>query len=546
MEKILKLEHNDDITAIRSRIDFLFPPLAPEQTPAKAEKRRLLLIIPRKNKALHSLVNMKLLARAAQAKGVELAIVSGQPTVRDYAKEVGLKAFGNAHYAKWAGWMTSNPPVASAGETTPPLAVAEPEAGPADVVKGKKSPAKRKGRQKYTVVQGSGRVGCFQQLVALLALLALAFVLVLGALALLPEATVTLTPVAKVVETRMVVKADPEAKDVDFQNLTFPARKMQVELELDDAIETIDTELGPVGYSQGTVIFVNRTPDEQVIPISTTLSTSVGEQILFSTAQTVTIPAGIDATVSTTVVAMEPGPKGNARAGQINRFAETSYALLARVVNEQPFTGGSVEPTRIVVPADKERLQAHLQQKIQQEGLKQLQAQLGEQEFIPPESLAVIVLDINYNEFAGDFSDTFSGEMQAVVRGTVVGGYNANRLALAALQAQVPPGYDLDIDGLHFGAGEVLDVQENGVTFRVFANGKAVPKIDPLAVADEIAWLPVGEAQALLSQHYDLAAVPGVDLYPAWALNYVGRLPFVPLRINVVVNDAVSLMAEGN
>lgn len=546
MEKILKLDNSDDITAIRSRIDFAFPPLTPEQLADKDLKRRLLVEIPRKNKALRSLVNMKLLARAAQAKGIELAIVSGHPAVRDYAKTAGVKAFGTTRAAQWAGWMKSRPDVTAPEETAPPVAVADPAGEAAAGTKAKSSRSKRKNRKKYKVVEGSGRVGCFQQLGALIALLVLAFVLILGVFAFLPEATVTLTPVAETVEADLIVKADPDVEDVDFQTLTFPAHKVQVELELDGTIETTETELGPTGFGEGVVTFINRTPDEQVIPISTTLSTSVGEQILFTIVQTATIPPGEGATTSTVAIAVEPGPKGNARAGQINRFADPSYALAARVVNEQPFTGGSLEPTKIVVEDDKERLQAHLRQKIQEEGLRQLEARLGEQEFIPPETLQVIVLDVTYNEFSGDFSDTYSGEMQAVVRGTVVGGYNANRLALAALEAQVPSGYTLDVEGLHFGAGEVLDVRDGTVSFKVFSNGRAVPKIDPHDVADDIAWLPVGEAQALLNQRYDLAAVPGVELAPPWAVEYVGRLPFIPLRINVVVNDTVAFMAEEN
>jgi hypothetical protein len=199
----------------------------------------------------------------------------------------------------------------------------------------------------------------------------------------------------------------------------------------------------------------------------------------------------------------------------------------------------------VVVQDDKERLQAHLNQKIQQEGYRLLEESLGEQEFVPPETLQVIVLDVTYNEFAGDVSDTFSGEMQAVVRGTVVGGYNANRLALAALEAQVPPGYVLDIEGLHFGAGEILDVRDRVVTFRVVADGRVTPQIDPQKVAGAVTWLSVGEAQARLAQQYDLAAVPGVELQPDWARQWVGRLPFIPLRIDVVINDAVTLMADG-
>ena len=189
-------------------------------------------------------------------------------------------------------------------------------------------------------------------------------------------------------------------------------------------------------------------------------------------------------------------------------------------------------------------MQAHLRQLIYQAGLAQLQDSLAEQEFISPETLQVIVLDVTYNEFAGDVSDTFSGEMQAVVRGTIVGGYNANRLALAALEAQVPPGYELDIEGLRFGAGEVLDVQDGVVTFRIFAEGQAVPVIDPNQVAKDIAWMPVGEAQALLNQQYELATVPAVELKPDWVVEWLGRLPISPLRIGVTVDDAVTLVAE--
>jgi hypothetical protein len=377
----------------------------------------------------------------------------------------------------------------------------------------------------------------------LVLVLVLALALIFGLVMLLPEATVTLTPVAQPVETELIVKASPNVKTVDFENLEFPARTSQVELALPGSIETVETELAPVGYAQGTVALINRTDAEQTIPISTTVSTSAGELVEFRTAQTATIPAGIGAVTATQVIAVEPGPQGNLSAGKVNRFVNSTYALAARVINEQPLTGGTMEPAKVVVQDDKERLQAHLRQLVYQEGLRQLRESLGEQEFISPETLQVIVLDMTYNEFSGDFSDTFSGEMQAVVRGTVVGGYNANRLALAALQTQVPPGYELDIEGLQFGAGEVLDVQGDVVTFKIFAMGRAIPVIQPHDVAQEIAWLPVGEAQALLGRRYRLATVPGVELEPDWALTWLGRLPYSPLRIKVIVGEPITLVA---
>jgi hypothetical protein len=553
MEQVIVLDESDDITAVRSRLDFAQSHRARQsiQDAGGRKPTRFLLIVPRKNQALQSLVNMKLLARWAQGRAVELAIDSVQPSVRDYAKEAGIKAFGSQARAKWAGWITEQTPVVTIEETIAPVAMTpsaqELEADPAR----KEIKRRRRQKKKYKVVTGSSRPNTFslvvQQVGVLLLILVLALFLVMGVIALLPRATVTVTPVARPVETEMVVRADPNVESVDFETLTFPARVAQAELELFGEIETVETELAPRGLATGQVVFINRTADEQVIPISTTLATSAGEAVEFSTVETATIPVGVGATSTPTlVIAVEPGPKGNVAAGQLNRFARPSYALLARVINEQPLNGGTLEPEKIVVQTDKERLDAYLRQKVQQAGLSRLQASLGEQEFIPPESVQVIVLDVNYQEFSGDFSDTFGGEMQAVIRATVIGGYNANRLALAALEAQVPPEHELDLEGLNFGAGEILDIQAGIVTFRIFASGQAIPVIDGRTVARDIAWLSVGEAQELLGQQHRLATVPGVEVEPAWLAGLLGRLPLSPLRINVIVNDAITYVAEGS
>jgi hypothetical protein len=532
MEQILELEITDDITSIRNWIETVVPVLVcqarQQGQPHKSAAPRLLLVAPRKNQAVQSLVNLKVLARIAKNRAVELAIVTTHPTVMDYAKEASMKTFGSVGNARRAGWIKA------AAATLPAKSALYPATAPA----GRVAP-KRRQRKKYVLVLGSGRIGLLQQAAGLVLAIGLAAVLLVGVVALLPQATVTLVPVAKPVETELIVKANPAVKSVNFETLEFPARVSQVELALAGQIETVETELAPVGKAQGRVVFINRTDAPQTIPISTTVATSAGQQIEFITTFTATIPAGVGAITATTVMAVEPGPQGNVSAGKITRFTNQNFGLVARVINEETFSGGTKEPARVVVQDDKERLRAHLQQLVYQEGLKQLRDALGEQEFISPETLQVIVLDVSYREFAGDVSDTFSGEMQAVVRGTVVGGYNANRLALAALQSQVPPGYELDIEGLHFGAGEVLDVSEGLVTFKVFANGRATPVIDPHRVAGDVTWLSIGEAQARLEKIYPLVAAPGVEVTPEWAGAWFGRLPLSSVRIKVIIGEAV-------
>lgn len=543
MEQILHLDNTDDITSIKSRIDFLLPTLTRQSVQATGhpERPRLVLVVPRKNKALHSLVNMKILARAVQSRTVDVAIVSGNPAVRDNAKIAGLKLFGSVRAARRAGWVTAQTPEARPEASLPPLAEA---AGQIPASRGKA----RSKKKKFVVVAGDRPAGSLKYLAQQIGMLALivllAGILVAGFIGLLPEATVTITPIAQAVKTELIVKADPDAESVDFATLTFPARKQQVELSLTGEIETVKTELAPFDKATGQVTFINRTEDAHIIPISTTLSTAAGEPVEFLTVVTATIPAGVDAITTTPVIAVEPGPPGNVGAGQINRFSDAGFGLLARVVNERATGGGTLAPRKIVTEDDKPRLDAYLQQQIQQEGLAQLKASLAEQEFIPPESVQVIVLDKKYREFSGDFSDVFGGQMQAVVRSTVIGGYNANRLALAALEAQVPPGYKLDIEGLQFGAGEVLGTENGITTFKIFASGKAVPVIDNRRVADSIAWLPVGDAQNRLSEQYDLATVPGIEVKPDWLAEYLGRLPFSPLRIQVNINVAAAPVAD--
>jgi hypothetical protein len=549
MKQIIELENNDDITSIRSRIDFVLPELtrqAVQEGGGEANRPRLLLLVPRQNKALHSLVNMKLLARAVNSRAVAVALVSNNPTIRDFAREAGLKVFGSRRAAKWAGWIASDTPVAATALTLPPPAAPEMPAAPTTASRRRN----RRARKKYVVLPGESRTGRLkyiaQQLGMLILIVMLAFVLVIGFIGLVPQATVTVTPLSKPVETELIVKADPDVDTLDYQTLTFPARREQVELRLSGEIETIKTELTPVDPARGQVTFINRTEIEQTIPATTTVAATAGEAVEFVTTISATIPAGIGSTASASIIAVEPGRKGNVAAGQINRFTDPGFNLLARVTNESGTSGGDIAPARIVTEDDKPRLDAYLRQKVQQEGLAELKAALGEQEFIPPESVEVIVLDIKYKEFSGDFSDTFTGEIQAVVRSTVIGGYNANRLALAALERQVPPGYKLDVAGLSFGAGEVL-AYENGIaTFRIFASGQAVPIINGAAIAEDIAWLPIGDAQTLLAEQYDLAGVPGIDLQPDWLVDYLGRLPFSPLRIRVFINEAVTALTEGN
>jgi hypothetical protein len=536
MEYILQLESLDDMASIRGRIDRVLP----VGETVLQTRRRLLLVIPDKNTAMQKLVNMKLLARVADNKVLEIALVTDQPVVRDYAREVGFKVFGSIRAAKRSRWISDGAPVALSNQTLPPVLSPQPIETETSRLSQKQTRIKR-----YKVVTGSGIISWWHQGMSLVLTGLLAIAFVLGVVFLLPQATVTLTPVARTVTTDLIVQGDPAAKAVDFETLTFPARVAQVELSLVGKVDTIEAEFAPAGFASGMVTIINKTDVSQTVPPSTTLTTSSGEYVEFSTLITVEVPGQIDGIATVSVIATEPGPIGNVGVGQVSRFLDPQYSVDLRAINQSSFGGGTYELTRIVVNDDKDRLREHLIQEMHKEGLKRLQESLGKQEFISPDTIQVIPLALTFKEFSGDFSDTFSGDMQAVVRGTVVGGYNANQLALVALETQVPDGFKLDAKGLHFGAGEVLKTENGVVSFRIIASGLIVPEIDPHQVAQEVAWLSIGEAQNRLAKLYDLATVPGVELEPAWLISGLGRLPYSSVRVDVIIKDAVTLLPDG-
>ena len=328
MEQVIELTTEDDIVAIRSKLEM-------------SEARRVLMVAPGGNETLHSLVNMKLLARAADNLNIQLALVTGNARMRDMAKEAGLKTYSSEWWARRTGFVGGAAEKAAANESLPPqLHVLETPTPPRVRIEDKK----------LVLVVGSGRVSIWQHLLSILliGLLGLAVVMLIFVLA--PKARVTVTPQVEVISTEITVTADPapDVTRIDVENNRIPARPVQVELTLFAEIPTIDKEAAPTDFARGSLVLFNRTQDEQIIPISTTVRTSSGVPIEFITTQTATIPAGTGATTTTAIIAREPGPEGNVSSGQINRFANPTLGLLARVINEAPTLGGAVKQAGVV------------------------------------------------------------------------------------------------------------------------------------------------------------------------------------------------------
>lgn len=531
--QMIHLDPNDDAAVVRDRLEW-------------AEAERVLLVLPSRNRALRSLVSLKLIARYASSTGHIAALVTPDPRVGELAAEAGLITFSSVEHACRSQWLKSTGEVSeqdSSSETvTAYEEVTDPDKVPGVLLPDR--PFRKIVRPKWLPVfriKSVRRLSPSQVLTRRL-LSALGFLILLAVLSamigvvmllLYPEGSIHLRPKRTPVRTELTLRAAPQAERVNYQTLDIPARLAQVELRDVGVIAPSGASALPTERASGAVTFINRTLQEVTVPISTTVSTSRGLNVRFATNITATLPAVLNATAVVTITAVDPGPIGNVAAGQINRIENPILARQLAVINEMPTSGGAVKQAGVVTREDKDRLWSIVLQKMYQEGYNRLKDELAEQEFLPPESVIVLPLEgIFTPSLDGEQAEQLSLDMHAVVRGTVIATQYANQLGLAALQVEIPKGYKLDPRSLQFEIGQVLSVADDrSVTFTIRASAEAIAQIDTNQIASTVRGLPVGQAQQLLAQQLPLAETPFVSVEPDW----LGRLPWLPFRIRVDV-----------
>ena len=71
--------------------------------------------------------------------------------------------------------------------------------------------------------------------------------------------------------------------------------------------------------------------------------------------------------------------------------------------------------------------------------------------------------------------------------------------------------------------------------FDIAAKGRAEAIVDRSAVRDAVRGLAPSSAVQALGQHFALAEPATVSLGPEWVAEHWGRLPWLPIRTDVVV-----------
>jgi len=493
MEQVIYLKPDDDMAAISGSLEH-------SQAP------RLILVIPPNSRALTNPVHLKLLKRRARALALEVALVTRDEEVRKLASEQGFAVFPSlkrAQKSHWSGPPPEERPLPPFRGLPPRPTTPPPRTYP--------TPS----REQRALAWGLIGIGLF-------------FVLVL-ALLLVPNATVTLIPVTEEVEASVSVQVSTEVARVNPEKGLVPARLVREEMEGKAQIPTTGRRDRPDQHARGTVIFTNLTAEPVLIPAGTIVRTSTGVNVRFTTLTTVTLPGTIQATVEAEVEAVDPGPSGNVQAYLINRI-EGPLQARVRVINDKPTHGGTVRQVGVVTLADKERIRSSLLRQLQQEAYARLTSQAGEEEFILAESLSTLVIDEVYDKFVDEEADFLGLSMRVVVNGLAVRKEDLKAIALKALEGRIREGYRLIPQGLRFEVGSV-EKEGDKVSMELRARGFMIPHIDENQIKAMIRGQPIPLAEKVLYRHLSLAMGPSVKVTPSWWK----RMPWLPMRIRLLI-----------
>ena len=505
MQQVIYLDANDDLPAIRHLLEG-------------AQAKQVLLVLPKGYQPLRDPLNLRMLRRSAEDLALDLVLVTQDGRTRQIAAKEGVAFVASVRKGQRGRWRRRSPRRSSA------------EQAAVDRMAGLRAGWGDKGYGDRAIVWAGRFLG--------LALFVFLLLLILGLGAILiPEARITLVPFRQPVEAILQLRADPEVSRPNTASLTIPARVLEVQVERTDQIATVSKRDAPDATATGVVTFINQTVAPQEILTDTLVRTTTGTTVRFKTVTTATLGSGVGSRAEVQIEALAPGPLGNVPAATINEVETPGLRGKVSVINPAPTEGGGVKQVGVVTRVDMDRLKAQLFEELQQQAFLELQSQLNEQEFLPPESLTYEIMSETYDQFLDTEADVLHLQMRILARGTAVDQANANLMAYDSLQEQIPPTYALESEEVSFDLDEKVRMEGRAVLVVVTASAHLVADVDRGAVRSVVAGLSADEASQVLVDSFALDAPPRVEVMPDWIKRWerLDRVPFPPFRIQVVV-----------
>ncbi len=513
--EFLQLETGDDAATVRDRLSFL-------------RGKRVLIVWPEEGTAMTRKLDLVLIQREAARLAIRFAIVTHDTEVMKHAQELEISAFETIGASGRSRWKRGRTKVFVGREQRPQV---DPLAE--ELLDLKPTPSRQRDAEDEPYNPRNPLVP-----IVIVAVLLVAAAIIAGLLA--PSATVTLSPARQQIPIQTTVIADPQTTTVDVDRHVIPAVTLRVEVEDTGTLPTSGSKTLSDVAATGSVVFINQSNRAVEIPADTELMTSAGTPILFHTTAAASAPAQVGGQVEVPIAAMpaSSGKVGNVDANLINIIVGPLADRLS-VRNLQPTTGGASPSRKAVSQDDYDRLLATLRQQLQSRAYLGMDAQRTASQTIILESIRIAEERDDWKQWSaavGDETDTLSLTMRARIEAKAVDENLAQQVVLAMLTAQAPPGRALVPESLAYQCCTVQGIDANSrITLAISGSGIFSARVASGQIQEKLAGRSVPDAISYLVSTVDLQAnqTPTISVSPDW----FGRLPFLPMRIDVHVED---------
>ena len=476
--QIVYLDPEDDQASARDKI-------------AWAKAPRIVMVWPARGRALTRRLDLRLLQRASEHKGAQLALICLDPDVRAHADHLGIPVFDSLESMPEAGWRSRRVP--SCNPIRPTRRALE-------------LPAPRPASKPLPPA-------------ARALLFALPWISLLSlALFWLPAARIVVHPHQRPVERTVVLALVEAETDLEVPEDTLPAERVSVTVEGQTRIPTSGRALIPHESAQGEVIFQNLTDESITVPRGTTVRSLEAPEIFFVTGRPAYLEARKGAESRAPIAASVPGSAGNLPAGAITAI-DGPLGLKVAVTNPAPTSGGSQTLGYVVSTADQARARELLESQLLQQAAQLLSAKLASGERLLPASLAIQeTLQKAYDRPLGEPADTLGLQMLVRVEGWSYREMDLLSTLEASLRQELKPGEEIVPGSLSVADANEPEIgtETEAPTLTISAKAWAYSPIDRQQARQLLRASPATQTAPILERATQTQVDPDVSIWPPW------------------------------
>lgn len=387
-----------------------------------------------------------------------------------------------------------------------------------------------------------GKIKLKKLLGSKLAILPVAFLMIVLAYFLLVRATVTVFVEPRILEKDTEVIADPKATSLDEAKKIIPAQV--IEAAVSGTSKSSATGSKQIGDpARGKVIIYNLTSSKVSFSQGTTMTSADGLKFtLDSSIQIASQSSTIGADFTTVIkpgksdpvgaTAMSIGPEGNLAAGtELSIAGYSKLQVVARV--EEALSGGTSKEVKVVTSDDQKKLQTLLIDELRTKAHSEILGKLTGDQKIISEALIVVDGKYNFNKQINDVASEFSLSATIRFKGSAYQDADLRTIISKLVEAGVPDNFQLNLQDSQTQA-DVVKVEKDGkLIFKAKFRAKLLPKMDTEELKKQIMGRGIDEAVEKLK---GLEGVLGAEIRLTPALPaQLSRLPWLERNISITI-----------